>query len=560
MNTPHDDLPDDPVLDGLLAEALGDEPFADQVDAVRARLQSADTGELAAAPPRRWNRWAIAAALLGLAVVVGTATWPHDRNTKVADTRADEPIAMATVTSAAEAAALPATTRGVEVVGGDDQLLAALLPLRDLEVLVVREPWNEAFGLGLKMAPPARANHVTAACWATIARFAKLRRLELRGTVHAGYLAPSAAADAKPPADAFAALERLPGLESLTLRCMDSADALLQQLPRLRVLRHLDLSFNHGFEEAGVRAILQCRELRSLSLEGCQQLHGRLLARLHELPQLEILDLSAIDGMNWRAGTADIDLPEARAALEHARRLAGQGGMGPSDAAIEGLARCPKLRTLDIGNGHWTGAGLAELGALRSLRELNAFGGHDPSTGFVASLPKELERLELCGEYGDALCTEIATHLPNLRHLNLAACYQITERGLAALLANRALRSLDLRQMRGLGPGFAAVLAKGAHLERLDLRHSDALDADGLRALQQLPNLRVLDVSWCAQFGADASRISSREAVDLLQALPAIEDLSMLGWAPLADEDLARLRTKTTLKHLATDRGDETLR
>ncbi|MBL8737021.1 MAG: hypothetical protein JNL12_11380, partial [Planctomycetes bacterium] len=539
MSASDDDLPDDPVLDGLLAEALGDEPFADQVDAVRARLQADEVGGPAAAPPRRKNRWTIAAALLGLAVVVGTATWQHDRDTKVAHTRADEPVPMATVTSAAEARALPATTRGVAVVGGDDEVLAALLPLRDLEVLVVREPWNEAFGLSLKVAPPHQVQHVTAACWATFARFAKLRRLELRGTVHAGYHAASVPADAPPPAEAFAALERLPMLESLTLRCMDASDALLQQLPKLRMLRHLDLSFDHGFEEVGVAAILQCRELRSLSLAGCQQLHGRLLARLHELPQLELLDLSAIDGMNWRAGTAELDLPEARAALEHARRLAGQGGMGPTDAALEGLARCPKLRTLDIGNGHWTGAGLAELGALRSLRELDAFGGQDPSHGFVASLPKELERLDLCGEYGDALCSEIAAHLPKLRHLNLAACYRITERGLAALLANQALRSLDLRQMRGLGPGFAATLATGAHLERLDLRHSDALGADGLRALRQLPNLRVLDVSWCAQFGAEAARISSREAVDLLLALPALEDLQMLGWVPLADEDLA---------------------
>lgn len=560
MTAPDDDLPDDPVLDGLLAEALGDEPFADQVDAVRARLQSADTWELAAAPPRRWNRWAIAAALLGLAVVVGTATWPQDRNTKVADTRAEEPIPMATVTSAAEARALPATTRGVAVVGGDDEVLAALLPLRDLEVLVVREPWNETFGLGQTMTPPPQVRHVTAACWATIARFAKLRRLDLRGTVHAGYHAASVPADAPSPAEAFATLERLPLLDSLTLRCMDASDALLQQLPRLRMLRHLDLSFDHGFEETGVAAILQCQELRSLSLQGCQQLHGRLLAKLHELPHLEILDLSSIDGMNWRAGTAELELPEARAALEHARRLAGQGEMGPTDAALEGLARSPKLRTLDIGNGHWTGAGLAELRALRSLRELDAFGGQDPSHGFVASLPKELERLELCGEYGDALCSEIAAHLPNLRHLNLAACYRITERGLAALLANQALRSLDLRQMRGLGPGFAAVLAKGAHLERLDLRHSDALGADGLRALRQLPNLRALDVSWCAQFGAEAAKISSREAVDLLLALPALEDLQMLGWVPLADEDLARLRAKPTLKHLVTDHGDERLR
>jgi hypothetical protein len=567
MNGNDDDDRDDPVVDALLDEALGSERAPDLVTAVRARLAA---GEVVNVGPERsaWSRsWTVVAALLGIGVVVALATWPRGPEPQVAGPQDPKTIPLVTVTTAAEAEALPATTRGVEVVGGNDLVLAGLRHLRALEALVVREPWNETFGLGLKMSAPRDVTYTTAAAWATIAGFTKLRRLELHGTVHAGFfgwpgvgIAPAGwSGDLDRVADAFAGLERLPLLESLTLRCMDTSDELLAKLPQLAALRHLDLSFNHGFEERGIDAILQCRGLRLLSLAGCQQLHSRLLARLHELPELEALDVSSIDGINWRHGAAELEQPGFRKVREHAERLADRIGMGPMGQALEGIGKCTKLRVLEISGGHWSAANLAELGTCRSLRELSALGGQEPNAGWVAAMPKELERLALCGDYTDDLCRTIAEHLPKLRSLSLAACYQITDRGLLAIAAIPSLRELDIKQMRGLSPRFVEALADSG-IELLDLRHNDAFGKEGLRALRELPNLRVLDLGYCAQFGTDSSSITSAEAVDLLLELPALEDLSILGWAPLGDADLARLRAMPKLKQLVTDRGAETLR
>ncbi|MBL8755536.1 MAG: hypothetical protein JNK15_19725 [Planctomycetes bacterium] len=547
----------DPVLDSLLGEALGGERAPDLVAEVRARLAAGNTVDIGS-EPSAWSRsWAVVAALLAIGVVVALATWPRYPAVHVAGPQDPKSVPVVTVSTIGEAEALPVTTRAVEVVGGNDLVLAALSHLHGLEVLVVREPWNESYGLGLKTGRPRDVRYTTAECWATIATFTKLRRLELRGTVHAGFfgwqglgLTPADwSGDVARVAEAFAALERLPLLESLTLRCMDTADAMLTKLPRFASLRHLDLSFNHGFEEAGIDAILQCKELRSLSLAGCQQLHSRLLARLHELPELQVLDVSSIDGMNWRSGAAELPLFGATQLLERARRFADRFGMGPVDAALEGFGKCPKLRVLDVSSGHWSAAGLAELGSCRSLRELDAFGGQEPNAGWVAAMPKELERLELCGEYTDDLCRAIAEHLPNLRHLSLAACYRITDRGLAAIAGMRSLRVLDIKQMRGLSPKFVDALADSG-IERLDLRHNDAFGKDGLRALRELPNLRVLDLGYCSQFGTDSSAITSAEAVDLLLALPAVVDLSLANWAPIGDSDLARLRAKPGMQRL----------
>ncbi len=766
MNVPDDDR-DDPTMDWALGETLGEERAPDLLAAVREQL--AARAQATRQPERSaWSQtWVVAAALLGIAVVVALAIETQSPQLRVAGPQDPQSMPLVSVTTIGDAEALPATTRGVEVVGGNDLTIAALRHLRDLEVLVVREPWNESFGLGLKVSAPRDVHYTTAECWATIAGFTKLRRLELRGTVHAGFLpAPGIgktpidwSGDVRAVAEAFAGLERLPRLERLTLRCMDTADIVLMQLPRLTALRHLDVSFNHGFEEAGIDAILQCKELRSLSLQGCQQLHARLLARLHELPELEVLDVGSIDGINWRAGTAELDMFGARQLRERADRLADRIGMGPVDQALEGLARCPKLRVLDISNGHWSSAGLASLGACRTLRELHAFGGQEPTAGWVAAMPKELERLELCGNYTDDLCLAVAAHLPNLRHLSLAACYGITDRGLRAIVGMRSLRVLDIKQMRGLTGASIDAVATATWLEEVDLRHCDFVEAahvvqlrralpklrslqtnvaeadveaflakkqqplvvtnrseldamppattelvteglgddameklaklplhtlelaaaktatsflgagtpvaiqfspltdrgfaalatmaqlerltlrrlDGLTpasdatlpklsklreltfvgmpirgglmrtlatmplhsltfqegafagdaetaftAMQQLhslrivrcatfgkqaleslrhfPNLRLLDLSFCSQFGIDSSAIRPTEAIDLLLALPAVEDLTIQGWAPLDDTDLARLRAKSTLKRLVTDRGAETLR
>lgn len=483
---------DDPVLDWSLRERLGGERPPDLLAGVQARLAC---GPQQAIGSQRTAHWFVAAiVLLGLGVVFGIALGGDapQAGTPIAEVPEPAPQepAIVPVASRSEIEALPLATRGVEAQGIDDDDLRALARLRNLEVLSVREPFQESFGLALKMSAPQAPRELTAAAWPQLLSFTKLRRLELSGTRLLGRLDEAQLA-------AFAAgLEALPLLESLTLRFQDTSDALVAALAKARGLRRLDLSFNHGFFADGVASLLRCRDLHSLSLRGCQQLGDRELATLAKLPELEELDLSLIDGINWRNTGGELDDQE-RAVFERAQRHTGRRAMGPGSETLAALGSAPKLRVLDLAGARLvTAAGLAELGACATLRELDLSGCRDASAGWIAALPQELERLEVCGDYPDAFCAAVASHLTHLRHLSMAACYQITDRGLAVIAAMPSLRVLDMRQMRGLSPACLDALLAAHQLEELDVSHCDFVTARDLAALRHaLPRLRRLATS-----------------------------------------------------------------
>ncbi|MFY9344388.1 MAG: hypothetical protein WAT39_17985 [Planctomycetota bacterium] len=550
---------DDPVMDWALGERLGSDRPPDLVAAVRSRLAA---GDVPAATVRRASTtlWAAAVVLLGALVVVGVAAWPRGTAEPApAGTQGQEPLAPVQVDMLTDIAALPATTRAVEISGCHDVKIAELARLRDLEVLIVREPWNESFGLSLKMERPRDAPFMTAAAWATIGSFTKLRRLELRGTTHAvfrGWLEPPDrwTMGVSGAVQEFALLEQLPLLEHLTLRCQNTPDEILLRLPRLGSLRHLDLSFNHGFAEAGFGAILQCRSLRSLSLEGCQQMHGRWLARLHELPELEQLNLAHIDGINWLAAAV---YPAPAQQLQTRAALAEAEGRGPTDGALAGIAKCAKLRVLDVTGGSWTATGLAQLGSIRTLKELRACGGGNKDDSFVSALPGSLERLDVCGDYTDRFCKAVADHLTKLRHLNIAACYRITDRGLAIVAAMPSLRVLDMRQMRGLTMAAIDSLLVARQLEEIDLRHCDFVTVEHVVNLRRaLPKLRRLETGFNEREIEAADRqpsppmqVRDRQEAEKATGVRAIEGIG------LDDSCLAALADSTVLESLVLRPG-----
>lgn len=485
----------DPVMDWALGERVGGEQAPDLVDAVRTRLAAGE--RVVVGPAAKLRAWWLVAALLGVAVVVVLATWRPEPAVRVAGPQGAMDPKPEPVWNAADAAKLPVGTRAVEVFDGDDATIAALTRLRDLEVLVVREPFHENWGIGLKRKPPVDPRHITAAAWPDLLSFTKLRRLELSGTLLVGRVAPAAIAER---------LERLPLLSTLALRFLDTDTELLAVLPRIRSLQCLDLSLNHGFVDGWIEPILQCRSLRSLSLRGCQQVRSADLARLRELPELEQLDVGSIDGMNWRNSGAFLDDTE-RDVIARAQRAADGIGMGPMDDALEGLGKCPRLKVLDIQGGHWSSAGLAKLGACRTLRVLNAGGGQSPNAEWVAAMPPELARLEVCGDYRDDFCSAVAAHLTSLRHLNISACYRITDRGLAAIAAMPSLRVLDLQLMRGLTVESIDTLLGAQQLEDLDVRYCDFVTAQHVVQLRRsLPNLRKLETSVDAEAIAAAEK------------------------------------------------------
>lgn len=567
MNEPRDDGDLEPLgIDWALGERLGGERAPDLRMAVRAKLAG---GSVQSRPARSSRLLQAALMLLGLGAVLGVAFWPKQVPGPLpsAAPAAQEPQPVQ-VSSLADVVALPASTRAVEAIGVGDDVIEALTRLHELEVLIVREPWNESFGLGLKTMAPKDPAHVGNGAWRQFAKCTKLRRLELRGTVQVARLRSGYGAAV------VAAIENLPLLEALSLRCLDTADEVLQRLPKLRGLRELDLSFNHGFTEAGIAALRQCTGLRKLSLQGCQQLHAPWLATLGELPELEILELGSIDGINWRSGMAEPDDAEGQQLRQQARGWADSLQAGVQDGALAGLAKAPRLRVLDISGGRWTAAGLAELGQCTTLRELNMSGGQEHGAGFVAGLPKELERLEVCGDFTDGFCAAVREHLTKLRHLCVAACYEITDRGLAELCAMPSLRVLDMRQMRGLTVASAAAIGKATQLEVLDVRHNDWVTARHvLQWRRQLPRLRKVESNFSAEELAaaavlpSAANVSGREGIEALpvdtrnvegvnlddaclEALLRLVDLECLTLR-VADGRDARYWSQTGLRRLA---------
>jgi hypothetical protein len=552
---PREENDDDGVMDWALGEGVGAERVPDLVAGVRARLAAGQVADSRVVPSSSSRWWAAAIVLLGAMVVVGVATWPREHGDTAPANSQDRVLPKpVSVNSLADVAALPATTRAVEAVGVDDAVIAALADrVRDLEVLIVREPWNEAFGLGLKMTAPKPALHVTAGAWDSVLRLKKLRRIEFSGAVLVGRVGPERMAD-------FATgLESLPALEALTLRCLDTKDAVLQVLGKARSLRRLDLSFNHGFGEDGVRTIATLKTLRSLSLRGCQQLHGNVLAQLAALPELEELDVSAIDGINWRASSAEPDDDEARATRRRAKRIGDRIGMGPNDTALEAFADMPKLRVLDISGGHYfTGQGLATLGRCTTLRELDASGLREGGGEWVRALPVQLECLEVCGEHTDAFCTAVAERLTALRHLNIAACDRITDAGLAAVAGMPSLRILDMRQMRGLTAACIDSLATSTQLEELDMRHCDFVTAEHVARLQRsLPKLRTLQTSVPPELLPAAETAEKPATVKDMRSIERLPtDQRAVVGVGLDDAALAALATHQSLEvvELETDR------
>jgi hypothetical protein len=529
---------DDPILEWALGERLGGERPPDLREAVRRRLARGAGGSTA--PAARW--FAAALVLLGLATVLGVAFWPDHggESAPVAPPTVQE-LPAVQVTSLEAARALPLGTRAVEALGVGDAVIEALTRLRDLEVLIVREPCNESYGLSLKLAPPADPQHVTNASWRHFAKFTKLRKLVLSGTV---LVARTGAGDG---AAVVAALEPLPRLESLTMRCLDTSDEVVQRLPALRSLRELDLSFNHGFGQEGLQAVSRCTSLRRLSLRGCQQLWGQWMASCFgKLPELEDLDLGDIDGINWRSAMAEPDDAESRATRERWQTPFDRQNAGVHDLTLLEIADVKTLRRLDISGGRWTGRGLAALGSCTRLRELDISGGAESDPAFVASLPLGLQRLEVCADFTDALCSGICTYLHELRHLCLAGCDRITDRGVKHLCALSSLRELDLRQMRGLSESCVETLAAAKHLEALDLRHNDWLTIQHVRTLQRaLPKLRSLLTNFtdeelaAAETLPDAVPVRSRAELDALPATVRnvvaadIDDMAMGGFRRL---------------------------
>ena len=453
-------------LEAALLEHFGTEAPPDLTGSVLARHRAGgERAESAFAAPRATHttRFAtLAAALLGSIVIVAVFLL-RDHGTDDTATPPQAPPDWVDVSTRAELDALPVTTSAIAASGFDDEDVVGLLRFTELRALRLRNPEACVHGLGLKVQHDPHPETITDAAFATLVELSELRVLRFEGCYRV-------------TGSELLELVTLPHLEELALSYLDIEDAELGALPHLPNLRRLDLSFDHGFGQAGIRAIVNCRKLRSLSLRGCQQLDGILLASLGELTQLEELDLGTIDGINWRSDQIAKDA-RAQRIFDHAHRVAKGVGTGVTDVTLTGLARLPMLRILSLDQAWCTSAGIAELSAIATLRVLGLFGCTQLGDELADALPTNLESIEVCGDFTDRFCERLATRLRNLSTVRIPACYEIHDRGVAALCGLPRLRTLELRQCRGLTTDCIDALASARGLTALDLRHCDFVDA-----------------------------------------------------------------------------------
>ena len=341
------------------------------------------------------------------------------------------------------------------------------------------------------------------------------------------------------PADAFAALRRLPQLESLVISGEMDGDGLFfvryplpgtaveqfEHLPRLRrvrfvavddvdaralhalqalpILEELHLRQVDEVDDGHVAAIAELPRLRRLWLESRGALTDRGLGRLLEALPLEELYLRGTfeltaDGYRQLATehtlrTLDLTAPWHVAAREQLERLPwpDETTEAVDDRVLAAIASLTELRTLRLGSRRAvTDAGLAALANLEQLTSIDFAQCYGITSAGLAKLPRtHLRELVLRECPG---ITELPGPWPQLRRLDLRFCPRIDDRTVAMLKHVPELEQLVLSDCPLLTPRCLDDVVGHESLRVLHLEGHAWLDDDALRQLATLAELREL--------------------------------------------------------------------
>jgi internalin A len=242
-------------------------------------------------------------------------------------------------------------------------------------------------------------------------------------------------------------LKNIPTLRRLKVRGVDVTDVGMPAIAQMTGLRSLDLSHTM-LEDVGLENLPALADLEELYLGG-DMITGINLNFLKLLPKLKKLSLDGIQRRNagacWTPRVTDLDL-ETISLLSGLEDLdLGVGlnlGRGGKPAAPGG-GNCKVTGGLQI-----TDLGLAKLGRLTKLRQLNVSGARLTPAGLkvLAALP--LERLSLwnCDALDDAAASVLA-EIPTLTNLDLSLT-KVSDKGLQALAKLPNLKVLYLTETK----------------------------------------------------------------------------------------------------------------
>jgi hypothetical protein len=356
------------------------------------------------------------------------------------------------------------------------------------------------------------------------------------------------------------------------------ADDDLAALRELPALRELDLK-GTGISEAGLAEVGSHGALEVLDLSDCTHLSAEGLAQLRTLTQLVELRIpnSQLDDACLQA-LAPLQL--RRLDVTHARRVTDAGwaaldvsrlarlemyGVDPGDALLARIGDAGQLRKLTAGfvtdagmralartrlvkldvrvTGRLTGAGLATLATVSTLRELRLSGPIvDP---WPAGWPA-LERLTLLDVELQSRCAAGLGELPALRELRVYAD-RVESGALAAASRAPKLEQVTIWSCRTP----LALEELGGPLASPTLQtlwvYDASVTAAGVGALAQLPSLTRLELQSLAVDDAAMCALASVGMHEL-----SLEDI------PVSDAVLAALSSCPRLRQLRLIRSKVT--
>lgn len=309
-------------------------------------------------------------------------------------------------------------------------------------------------------------------------------------------------------------------IRSLTLRNCDICEKvfafILQKCTKLEVLNIQscrELFMSGRLLEGKTEGLLldSLEQLRSLSLSGNQYLTDALFNRfITAAPALEQLNLSACS-LQFHLGLVKKFYPPDSDIFQN-----------PSESVLTFFfvmqfitSRAENIKHLLFSNTLIDGSALKLLSETKDLK-LQSLALHScdqlTNTGIMALTAhqtslKELD-IGLCSRVTDSSLVHICKNLVNLEYLNIQRCRAVTDLGIAEIGKLKKLKSLNISQCElttkeGLQKGICAI--ENHTLEELDI-HSMNLDQTGLIMVSEmLPNLHLLDLSYCFNAVTDTS-------------------------------------------------------
>lgn len=278
-------------------------------------------------------------------------------------------------------------------------------------------------------------------------------------------------------------IPQIPSLVTINLEDCHWVDGfVMRELIKLPQLKNLNLSGCQNFNENDLEDFKTC-SLERFELRGCKQLAYKHLIAIGKMHSLQQLDLS------------DCNLPDLYLdpleALVHLRFLRLRGNETLTGQFLAKLHNVNQLTILDVSNcyniqqyskDHLSRLPMnytqhdffQRLSDHRKLRVLNLSGYHKMTDEFL----------------------EYFSGLVDLEILNLDRCSNVTDAGIAKLKALVALKELRLSGTRITNNGLAHISGL-SNLEHLVVQDCTSIDNKGLKHLTPLSKLRSLNVMGC---------------------------------------------------------------